>query len=79
MLMGRVLALSLDVTDRAGYVIAISVGLGILYGENADAENRWLRRTRSALDGQSPLERMLGGHMIDLITVNRMVERERGL
>lgn len=76
---GRVRTLSRDATARAGYVIAISVGLAILYGENIAAENRWLRRKRDALGGQSPLDLMLGGDMISLIDVNGMVERERGL
>ena len=43
-LKGRVRARSRDITDRSGYVIAISIGLGILYRENLDAENEWLRR-----------------------------------
>ena len=76
---GRIRTLSRDATARAGYVIAISVGLAILYGENIAAENWWLRRKRDALGGQSPLDRMLGGDMISLIHVNGMVERERGL
>ncbi len=78
-LQGRVRALTRDARDRAGYVIAISVGLAILYGENMAAENRWLRRGRTALDGKSPLDRMLEGDMNALIMVNGMVERERGL
>ena len=76
---GRVRAHSRDIKDRSGYVIAISIGLGILYGESIDAENQWLRNPRQILDGKSPLDYMLGGQMIDLITINRMVERERGL
>ncbi len=76
---GRVRSLSQDIEDRSGYVIAISIGLGIHYGENIDAENEWLRRPRETLGGRSPLDYMLGGHMIDLIAINRMVERERGL
>ncbi|MCY4463498.1 MAG: DUF2384 domain-containing protein [Albidovulum sp.] len=76
---GRVRAHSRDIKDRSGYVIAISIGLGILYGESIDAENQWLRNPRQILDGKSPLDYMLGGKMIDLITINRMVERERGL
>ena len=76
---GRVRTLSRDATARAGYVIAISVGLAILYGENIAAESRWLRRKRDALGGQSPLDLMLGGDMISLVDVNGMVERERGI
>ena len=76
---GRLRIHSQDIKDRSGYVIAISIGLGILYGESIDAENQWLRRPREILDGRSPLDYMLGGRMINLITINRMVERERGL
>ena len=76
---GRVRLHSRDIEDRAAYVVAISAGLGILYGESAAAENQWLRHPREILDGKSPLDRMLAGHMVDLIAVNRMVERERGL
>ncbi|MYA87769.1 MAG: DUF2384 domain-containing protein [Boseongicola sp. SB0662_bin_57] len=78
-LRGRVRTLSRDATDRAGYVIAISVGLAILYGENIAAEKRWLRHERAAFGGRSPLDRMLDGDMTALIIVNGMVERERGL
>ena len=76
---GRVREHSRDIKDRSGYVIAISIGLGILFGESIDAENQWLRNPRQMLDGKTPLDYMLGGQMIDLIAINRMVERERGL
>ena len=78
-LQGRVRTLSRDARDRAGYVIAISVGLSILYQDNIAAENQWLRRKRNALGEGSPLDRMLGGDMMALIAVNGMVERDRGL
>ena len=76
---GRLRIHSRDITDRSGYVIAISIGLGILCGESIDAENQWLRRPRDILDRRSPLDYMLEGQMINLITINRMVELERGL
>ena len=76
---GSVRAHSRDVIDRAAYVVAISLGLGILYGEKVPPELRWLRSPRKVLDGKAPLERMLEGGMIDLITVNEMVNQERGL
>ena len=78
-LQGRVRNLSRDATERAGYVIAISVGLAVLYGENMAAEKCWLRRTRAELGGKSPLDRMLHGDVKALIIVNGMVEHERGL
>lgn len=79
LLKGRFRVYSRDVKDRSGYVIAISVGLGVLYEENIKAENDWLRRPHEALGGRCPLKRMLDGSMVDLIAVNRLVERERGL
>ena len=76
---GRIRALSRDSIARAGYVIAISVGLAILYRENIAAENRWLRRKRVALGEKSPLDLMLDGDMIALISVNGLVAQDRGL
>ena len=78
-LQGRIRALSRDSIARAGYVIAISVGLAILYRENIAAENRWLRRKRVALGEKSPLDLMLDGDMIALISVNGLVAQDRGL
>lgn len=79
MLTGCILALSRDVEDRVGYVIAISLGLGILFNERVDAENQWLKLPRKSLHDQSPLDCILNGKMESLLKVNRMVERERGL
>ncbi len=78
-LQGRLRTLSRDAADRAGCVIAISVGLAILFGEDMAAEKRWLRRKRAALGGKSPLARMLDGDVKALIIVNGMIERERGI
>ena len=72
---GSVRVHSRDIKDRAAYVVAISLGLGILYGEKVDPELRWLRSPREVLDGKAPLDRMLEGGMTDLMIVNEMVER----
>ena len=76
---GRDRANTREVKERAGYVVAIGIGLGILYEENVHAENDWLRCRREILNDRAPLDLMLGGRMSDLIAVNRLVERERGL
>ncbi len=65
--------------DRVAHIIAISIGLGILYDENTDAEKHWLEKPRRILDNRSPFDCMQNAGMDDLITINRMVERERGL
>lgn len=70
---------SRDMKDRVGYVVAISLGLGILFDENSELERRWLNRSLEKLQGKSPLAYMLEGGMKNLITVNDIVEKERGL
>ena len=70
---------SQDLEDRVGYVAAISLGLGTLFGEAVDAEIRWLKQPRARLDGKSALEYMLESHMASLFVVARMVTHERGL
>lgn len=68
-----------DVRDRIGYVLGISVGLGALYNENAQAEVTWLGRNHPKLDGVSPLALMLQGRMVALMTVAHLVAEEREL
>ena len=78
-LAGRVVPWTHDVKDRAGYVVSISLGLGALFGENADAERDWLNFSRTKLEGKSPLGYMLEGHMSHLFSIAEMVKHERGL
>ena len=77
-LRSRMLA-SQDVRDRAAYVLAISVGLGAVFNEVADAERRWLNLPNSKLNGKTPLTFMLEGRMGNILMVLRLVEEERGL
>lgn len=78
-LAGQWIPSSQDFEDRVGYVVGISLGLGALFGEVADAEIGWLRQSQARLDGKSALEYMLEGHMAHLFIVARMVTHERGL
>jgi Protein of unknown function (DUF2384) len=76
---GRLLAPPQDVRERAGYVLAISIGLGSLFDESERAELEWLNAPRDVLNGRSPLAYMLEGRMANLMYVAMMVARERGL
>jgi hypothetical protein len=67
-----------DVRDRIGYVLTISLGLGALFSEDADAEFSWLTKEHPVLK-TSPLQFMLRGRMINLITVADIVRAERAL
>ncbi len=76
---GYILNWNKDTRDRAGYVVAISLGLGSLFNEDAAAENSWLRQARSKLLGKTPLEHVLQGSMKNLIEIAELVLEERGL
>jgi hypothetical protein len=75
---GNLLSPPQDVQERAGYVLAISVGLGSLFDDAEDAELAWLNTPREDLKGRSPLACMLEGRMANVIEVALLVNRERG-
>jgi hypothetical protein len=79
LLAGLFLELSQDTRDRVGYVLGISLGLGALFDEHEEAELSWLMVERDALNGQSALNFMLEGRMVNLMIVADLVARERGL
>jgi hypothetical protein len=75
----RMLAAPQDARDRAGYLLAISIGLGTIYNEVLDAERRWINLPHPKLGMKTPLAFMLEGHMGNILSVLRLVEEERGL
>jgi hypothetical protein len=79
LLEGRLIAPPQDVRERAGYILAISVGLGSLFDNAESAELAWLNAPRDVLSGSSSLAYMLKGSMANLMYVATMVARERGL
>ena len=79
LLEGRLVAPPQDVRERAGYILAISVGLGSLFDDFERAELAWLNAPRDALNGSSPLAYMLEGRMANLVDVATMVARDRGM
>ena len=79
LLEGRLIAPSQDVRERAGYILAISIGLGSLFDNSERAELAWLNAPRDALNGNSALAYMLEGRMANLMHVTTMVARERGM
>ncbi len=68
-----------DAEDRAGFVVGISIGLGVLFGDDEESECIWLNSPRPQLGDMTPLGYMLEGSMIALLAVSEMVRRERGL
>ncbi len=73
---GEVAAISRDTLSRVGYVAGIFKGLQIVYGDAAQADD-WVRRPNRALGGQTPLERMAAGEIVDLAAVRQYVDALR--
>ncbi len=78
-LSGQVPPMTGDLKDRMALVIGISIGLGELFNDNKDGELQWLNSTRSDLGGNSPLEFMLQGALLNIRDVVDLVDDARGL
>ncbi len=72
--------LSRDALERISYLLGIYKDLNILLA-NPRTANEWIRKPNAAplLNGQSALERMLAGSLVDLADVRRYLEAQRGL
>ena len=76
---GRVIPWTRDIEERAGYVVAISLGLGALFNENIKAERAWLNQPRTRFSNRTALDHLLQGSMTNLLQVADLVAEERGL
>ena len=79
LLCGSVHTRSRDHDTRIRRVLLISLGLEALFHKDIEAENAWLRCPRAELGGSPPLDHMVKGDMVQLMTVAEIVKRERGL
>jgi hypothetical protein len=72
--------LSHDTLERISYLLGIYKDLNILL-PSARAANEWVRKPNDAplFSGQSALQRMLGGSIVDLADVRRYLDAQRGL
>ena len=66
-----------DVQDRIAYLFRIRKTLSALF-LSEDSENRWLREPHPALDGETPMQRLLEGSMENLLLVKKHVEAAAG-
>ncbi len=69
-----------DVLERISYLLGIYKALNILL-PSPRAADEWIRKPNAApaLNGQSALERMLAGSIVDLADVRRYLDAQRGL
>ena len=72
--------MSRDVLERISYLLGIYKALGILLPSQRAADE-WVRKPNAApaFNGQSALERMLAGSIVDLADVRRYLDTQRGL
>ena len=68
-----------DLLERISYLLGIWRSLQLLIPE-AKLSDSWIQAPNSsmAFNGQSPLERMLGGQVLDLAHVRQYLDAERG-
>lgn len=71
------LAHSHDLASRISYVLGIFKALEILY-QRPEMADAWVRQPNAAFGGQSALERMCGGQMVDLASVRDYLDSVRG-
>ena len=69
-----------DVLDRISYLLGIYKALNILL-PSPGAADEWVKKPNAAsmFQGQSALDRMLGGSLVDLADVRRYLDAQRGL
>ncbi len=72
--------MSRDTLERISYLLGIYKNLNILL-PSPRAADEWVRKPNTAptFNGQSALERMLAGSIIDLADVRRYLDAQRGL
>ncbi|MCB1868497.1 MAG: DUF2384 domain-containing protein [Gammaproteobacteria bacterium] len=68
-----------DVLDRISYLLGIHKALNILL-PSPRAADEWIKKPNAAplFQGQSALQRMLGGSVVDLADVRRYLDGQRG-
>ena len=77
LLNGRTALRGRDVKDRIVHLFRIRKILSTLF-LSEDSENRWLREPHQALDGETPMQRLLEGSMENLLLVKEYVEAAAG-
>lgn len=69
--------LSADMLDRVSYILGIYKALQLLFIEKEQADS-WIRKPNAAFGGQSALQRMLAGKIVDLAAVRTYLDAVRG-
>lgn len=74
---GRVTVRGRDLKHRIAYLFRIRKTLSALF-QSVEVENEWLREPHDALNGHTPMDRLLEGSMENLLLVKEYVETAAG-
>ena len=77
LLTGRAALRGRDIEDRVVHLFRIRKTLSALF-LSEESENKWLRETHPALEGETPMQRLLDGSMESLLLVKECVEAAAG-
>lgn len=66
-----------DTLERISHILSIFKALEILIPD-ADSADSWVRRENDYFDGQSALNVMLGGQVVDIYRVRQYLDAQRG-
>ena len=64
-----------NIVERLSLIVAMYADLHRIFGDTNPAANAWVHWPNEYLAGQTPMQRMLGGKVQDLIAVRDVVER----
>lgn len=70
--------LSVDTLERLSYLAGIYKAIQLLFTDPSQWQN-WIRKPNRDFGGQSPLDRMLAGRVVDLSDVRRYLDGWRGV
>jgi|SRR5690554_377903 len=74
---GKALNLGRDALERLSYIAGIYKALQLLFSER-QAWREWVHKPNRDFGGQSALERMLAGNVLDLAVVRQYLDAQRG-
>lgn len=67
-----------DTLARVGYLLGVHKGLRLLFPESEVLRFGWVKLRNRVLDGQTPLEVMLGDGLLGVARIARFVDFQRG-
>jgi uncharacterized protein (DUF2384 family) len=73
---GNAVRVPADTLRRIGYVAGVYKAAQIVYSDPAQADG-WVKRPNRAFGGQTPLQRMCAGDVVDLAAVRSYIDAAR--